>query len=61
MLDTPRVELGDSQVALAAIAALPDRKAARALAELARRYRLANVDSALRRYLAAPVVLDDNP
>jgi hypothetical protein len=48
VLDTPRVGLGDSQLALAAVAALPDGKAAAALAELARRYRVANVDSALR-------------
>lgn len=48
VLDTPRVGLGDSQLAVAAVAALPDRKAVDALMDLARRYGVASVDTVLR-------------
>ena len=49
VLDTPRVGLGDSQLAVAAVAALPDRKAAEALVDLVRRYGVANLEPVLRR------------
>jgi len=48
VMDTAEIGLGDSQLLLAALDALPDRPAAKALSELCRRYRIANVDAVLR-------------
>lgn len=49
VMDTAEIGLGDSQLLLAALAALPDPRATKTLSELCRRYRVANVDAALRR------------
>ena len=43
-----RVHLIDSQIALAAVAALPDARAASVLADLAARYRALDVEASLR-------------
>jgi len=51
VLEADGLGVSESQLALAAVAALPDADAAALLAELERRYRVANVDAALRRYL----------
>jgi hypothetical protein len=51
VLEAGRIGLGESHLALAAVAALPGPArlpAAETLRDLARRYRVANVDSALR-------------
>jgi hypothetical protein len=50
VLDADGVGLGDSQVLLAALVALPDPRAAKVLSELARRYGVANVDPVLRHF-----------
>jgi hypothetical protein len=50
VLDTSGVGLGDSQLLLAAVAALPDPRAAKMLSELCRRYSVANVDPVLRHF-----------
>jgi hypothetical protein len=49
VLGTPGVGLGDSQVLLAALAALPDPRASKMVSELCRRHGVANVDPVLRR------------
>jgi hypothetical protein len=49
VMDTAEIGLADSQLLLAALAALPDPRAAKAISELCRRYRIANVEEALRR------------
>jgi hypothetical protein len=48
VIDTPEIGLGDSQLLLAALAALPDPRAMKVVSELCRRYRVANIDGALR-------------
>ena len=49
VLETKHIGLVDAQLALAAVAALPDAAAANLLADLARRYRIPNVAALVRR------------
>jgi hypothetical protein len=50
VLDATGIGLGDSQLLLAALAAFPDPRAAKALNELTRRYGVANIDPVLRQF-----------
>jgi hypothetical protein len=62
VLDARGIGLLDSQLALAAVARLPahDTRAAALLADLARRYRIQNVEAALHRRGPPPVLNCDD-